>query len=290
MAEGEMNEASFRRMVLVHYKQHGRHSLPWRPTSREATKGKKNQDPYRILVSEVMLQQTQVERVIPFYKNFIKQFPNVKALAQAPLADVLKAWQGLGYNRRAKMLHLAAKKLTCSRSDLEHELESTGDVVVQLETLPGVGHYTARAVAAFAYNEDVILIETNIRTAIIHYFFSRRSDVADTELVEVLKRLLPSGRSREWYSALMDYGAHLKKSGVKLNTKSKHYTKQSKFTGSIREARGAILRELSVKNMSESTLIGLCGQKRRPQMRVALRDLLAEGLVETDSKNYSLAH
>ncbi len=163
------------------------------------------------------------------------------------------------------------------------------NLVSRLEGLSGVGPYTARAVAAFAYNEDVILVETNIRTAVMHHFFSGRSDVADAELVEVLKRLLPSGRSREWYSALMDYGAHLKKSGVKLNSKSKHHTKQSKFTGSLREARGAILRELSVKNMSESNLIGLCGQKRRPQMRTALSALVNEGLVEQRFRSYSLA-
>jgi A/G-specific adenine glycosylase len=229
-----------------------------------------------------MLQQTQVERVIPFYTKFVKKFPTAKKLAEAPLADVLKAWQGLGYNRRAKMLHAAAAFLSLGKLNSPKTVE-------ELEKLSGVGPYTARAVAAFAWNEDVVFVETNIRTALIHHFFSKRSDVEDTELVEVLKRVLPKGKAREWYSALMDYGASLKRSGASHNARSVAYTKQSKFAGSLREARGAILRELAQGSASPGHLIGLLGSSRRVQMRTALRALWDEGLIQKNDKNYTLA-
>ena len=163
------------------------------------------------------------------------------------------------------------------------------DPVAKLEGLPGVGSYTARAIAAFAYNQDVILIETNIRAAIIHHFFSRRSDVEDTELVEVLKRVLPRGKARRWYGALMDYGASLKRAGIPHNDRGRHYKKQSKFAGSLREARGAILRKLSFGSASPGELTGLFGHGRRPQMRTALRALCNERLIEKRGENYTLA-
>jgi A/G-specific adenine glycosylase len=225
-----------------------------------------------------MLQQTQVERVIRFYKNFIKQFPTAKKLTEAPLADVLKAWQGLGYNRRAKMLRAAVKGLA-GREKIS---------VSELEKLPGVGPYTARAVVAFAYNEDVIFIETNIRTAIIHYFFAHKKKVSDTEIEKILIQLLPKGKSREWYSALMDYGAYLKKSGIKLNAQHANYTKQKKFAGSRREARGAILRALAIKSQQGEALLNLLGISRRTQLRSALAALQKEGLIEKRDKKYSL--
>lgn len=264
-----MNVASFRKVVWAHYKKHSRHELPWRPPSLKLLKGKEDETLYHVLVSEIMLQQTQVERVIPFYTKFIKEFSTAKKLAAAPLSDVLKTWQGLGYNRRAKMLHQAAKKLSATRFDL----------VAELEKLPGVGPYTARAVATFAWNEDTVFVETNIRTAVIHHFFPRRSGVTDTELAEVLRQLLPKGKAREWYSALMDYGAYLKKSGVKVNTKSTSYAQQSKFAGSLREARGALLREITKGITSRTHLINLLGPSRRAQMITALKALMKEGLI-----------
>ena len=242
--------------------------MPWRKTH----------DVYKILVSEVMLQQTQVERVIPFYKKFIKQFPTAKKLAAAPLSDVLKTWQGLGYNRRAKMLHSAAKELVATRFDLgDSDLRS--NLVAILEELPGVGPYTARAVAAFAYNQDVIFVETNIRTAVIHHFFQNKKKVADAEIEKILVQALPKGKSREWYSALMDYGAHLKRSGVKLNAKVLHLIKQKPFKGSTREARGAILREFTGGATSRARLTNLLGPSRRTQMKTALAALISEGLI-----------
>ena len=249
----------FRRIVWSYYRKYGRHDLPWRKTH----------DAYKILVSEVMLQQTQVERVIPFYKKFSKQFPTAKKLTAAPLSDVLKTWQGLGYNRRAKMLHAAAKELETRKKFS----------VAELEELPGVGPYTARAVAAFAYNQDVIFVETNIRTAVIHHFFSKKRKVSDMEIEKILLQALPKGKSREWYSALMDYGAHLKRSGVKLNAKVSHLVKQKPFKGSTREARGAILREFTGGATSRARLTNLLGPSRRTQMKTALAALISEGLI-----------
>lgn len=263
-----MTLTKFKALVWRYYRAHGRHNLPWRKTK----------DPYRILVSEVMLQQTQVERVIPLYKKFIKQFPTAKKLAAAPLSAVLKSWQGLGYNRRAKMLQEAARELLMRKIS----------TVPELEALPGVGPYTARAVAAFAYNKDVIFVETNIRTAIIHHFFPKRKKVRDGEIEKILIQVLPKGRAREWYSALMDYGAYLKRSGISHNVRSKKYVKQSKFAGSLREARGAILRELARGAAPPTRLIGLLGVPRRAQMRTALRALWAERLVKKSSENYTL--
>ncbi len=262
--------AEFRTLVWRQYRAHGRHNLPWRHT----------RDLYRILVSEVMLQQTQVERVLPFYTRFIKRFPTARKLAQASLSEVLKSWQGLGYNRRAKMLHAAAKEIWMHKSL----------TVTELEALPGVGPYTARAVSAFAYNADVIFIETNIRTAVIHHFFPNKKEVPDKLIARTLAQVFPKGRAREWYSALMDYGARLKRSGVSHNARSRQYTKQSKFAGSLREARGAILRELIRGTASSSHLGKLFGPTRRAQVHTALEALMREGLVEKEGRErYTLA-
>ena len=192
----------FRRIVWSYYRKYGRHDLPWRKTH----------DAYKILVSEVMLQQTQVERVIPFYKKFSKQFPTAKKLTAAPLSDVLKTWQGLGYNRRAKMLHAAAKELETRKKFS----------VAELEELPGVGPYTARAVAAFASNQDVIFVETNIRTAVIHHFFQNKKKVADAEIEKIANSCKKSkSLSDKLKCAEMVIHSTLKK--IKSDSVCRHY-------------------------------------------------------------------
>jgi A/G-specific adenine glycosylase len=265
----------FRRLVWKHYKEQGRHALPWRNLPAQAG----TKDPYKILVSEVMLQQTQVDRVIPFYNAFLKRFPNLKALAKAPLADVLRAWQGLGYNRRARMLQSAVKETVRGFPKTREGLEE----------LSGVGPYTARAISVFAYGSDEVVIETNIRTAIIHHFFPKKKKVTDGEIEKILAQALPKGKSREWYSALMDYGAHLKRSGVSHNARTKIYTKQSVFKGSLREARGAILRALAQKPQTSKMLANLLGDSRKAQLKQALSALEVEGLVEKGSTKYVLS-
>lgn len=215
---------SFRRIVWAHYKKGGRHDLPWRKT----------RDPYKILVSEMMLQQTQVSRVIPKYTSFLKKFPTARALARASLPEVLREWSGLGYNRRAKYLHDTAREIIMIyhnnfRSALEHPL-------------PGVGPYTKAAVETFAFNMPNALVETNIRTVFIHHFFPHTQQIPDREITVYARKAAEGQDPRRWHWALMDYGAYLKQTGVRNNEKSKHYTKQSKFKGSLREVRGAILK------------------------------------------------
>lgn len=263
-----MTPTKFRALVWKHYRAQGRHDLPWRATH----------DTYKILVSEIMLQQTQVARALLFYADFIKKFPTAKKLAAAPLREVLTSWQGLGYNRRALMLQTAARELSTRKVT----------TVPELETLPGVGPYTARAVAAFAFNEDVIVIETNIRTAVIHHFFPRKKKVSDTEIEKILVEALPKGKAREWYSALMDYGAYLKRSGISHNARSTTHTKQATFAGSLREARGAILRELTKGSRSERQVSGLLGPARSEQVLRALGALCVEGLVQNKTGRYTL--
>ena len=269
-----MTIAQFKKYVWAYYAENGRHDLPWRKTK----------DPYKILVSEIMLQQTQVDRVRPYYKDFIHAFPKVDALADAPLSDVLRMWQGLGYNRRAKMLHEAAKDIvTVQGGKFPKTVES-------LEKLRGVGPYTARAIAAFAYNQDVILIETNVRTVITHHFFNDQKQVGDAEVLALLTKAFPKGegKSREWHAALMDYGAHLKRSGVRINAKNKTYIKQATFDGSRRQARGAIIKALTGGPRKADFLIDLLGFDRREQLQAQLASLTKEGLVELKNGKFQL--
>ncbi|HEX5774430.1 MAG TPA: A/G-specific adenine glycosylase [Candidatus Paceibacterota bacterium] len=266
-----MSPRRFRDLVLTYHREYGRHDLPWRKT----------RDPYRILVSEIMLQQTQVERVVPFYLAFLKKFPTARALASAPLGEVLAAWQGLGYNRRAKMLHDTAKRVAA-----EHGGKVPTDIAA-LEALPGIGPYTARAVAAFAGNADTVFIETNIRTAVTHHFFNKKTKVVDRELLEVLAKAYPKGRAREWYAALMDYGSFLKRSGVRLNARSAGYVRQAPFKGSVREVRGAILKALAGRRQSAAELLSLLPD-RREQLVASLRKLEAEGLVTKQGGEFRL--
>ncbi|KKS85697.1 MAG: A/G-specific adenine glycosylase [Parcubacteria group bacterium GW2011_GWA2_43_11] len=251
------------KVVWTHYKKNGRHTLPWRKTK----------NPYRILVSEIMLQQTQVARVIPKYRVFLKQFPTIQLLATASLRDVLVAWQGLGYNRRAQALHKLAGVV------VEEYMGKMPTGYEVLLGLPGVGPYTASAVCAFAYNVPRPMLETNIRTVFFHHFYADKKQVSDPELLLLADEILDTKNPREWYWALMDYGAFLKESGVRVNSTSKQYTKQSKFKGSDREVRGALLRVLTEgstteKNLQKQTTFSL------EKIQEQLTKLQREGLVQ----------
>ena len=235
------------------YKKEGRGHLPWRTT----------RDPYKILVSEVMLQQTQVSRVIDYYNRWIKKFPTAKALAEAPLSDVLKEWQGLGYNRRGKYLWESAKILS-KKSSGRPSAGTSARLFSQeyFASLPGVGPYTAGAVVAFAFNKPTVFIETNIRTVFLHYFYANVlqntaiAKISDAELLPLVAKALKQSnmQPRDFYAALMDYGSYLKSTGVRTNSKSKHYSKQSKFEGSTRQKRAAKLRKLLAKGASDKQL------------------------------------
>ncbi len=265
-------ETQFSKTVWDFYHTKGRHNLPWRQTK----------DPYRILVSEVMLQQTQVDRVIPKYKEFLRAFPTFGVLAKAPLGAVLEHWQGLGYNRRAKMLHECAKAVV---RDYNGKLPNDE---VRLRELPGIGAYTARAVLAFAFNTAKPLIETNVRTVYIHHFFTDETDVTDTMLLPYIERTLVLDNPRQWYYALMDYGSHLKRTVGNNITKSKHYAKQSTFKGSDRQIRGAIIRALTKeKKLSYRSLLQAV---TFDEMRVAaqLERLSEEGMIIKHGRSYQL--
>ena len=233
----------FRKIVYDYYRNFGR-DLPWRTTD----------NPYEILVSEVMLQQTQVSRVVERYGEFIKRFPDIQSLAKTRLHDVLTVWQGLGYNRRALSLKRLAEIVNatydgCVPAD-----------VASLMQLPGIGNATANAVCAFAFNQPVVLIETNVRTVYIYHFFSTKDIVRDSEIQPLVEKTLDYDNPKHWYNALMDYGVALKKYFPNLGRKSAHYKAQSPFEGSARQVRGAILRAL-VTNSGHTLneLIGAIG-------------------------------
>lgn len=267
-------ETQFVQTVTDFYTIHGRHTLPWRKTK----------DPYKILVSEIMLQQTQVDRVVPKYKVFLKIFPNFRTLAEASLGEVLTQWQGLGYNRRAKMLH------TCAKEVMSTYKGSYPDTFQESIKLPGVGPYTAGAVLAFAFNEPVTIIETNIRTVYIHHFFSKDTDVTDAEILLLVKKTLDTEKPREWYWALMDYGSYLKKEYGSFNSKSKHYIKQSKFKGSDRQIRGAVIRMLTEGTClySRKKLLKKLSHFEDIRIDAQLEKLLKEGMIVKTKQNYHL--
>jgi len=218
---------SFRKTIYTYYDMHGR-DLPWRRT----------RNPYRILVSEIMLQQTQVERVIEKYKEFLAAFPDFPSLAKAPLAKLLRIWSGMGYNRRALSLKSLAQTVV-----EEHQGRLPSDQE-KLLALPGIGKYTAGAVTAFAFNKPIVFIDTNIRRVYIHEFFHDREEIHDDEIMPLLEQTMDAGNPRKWYNALMDYGAMLKREQVNPNRRSAHYTKQSPFENSNRQVRGSILKLL----------------------------------------------
>lgn len=235
--------AAFRRTVRAFYRANPR-PLPWRETA----------DPYAILVSEIMLQQTQVDRVKGKYAAFLALFPDFAALAGAPLQAVLAAWQGLGYNRRAVHLHACAKEVAGRRGGI------LPIAVAELEKLPGIGPYTARAIAAFAFREPTVFIETNIRTVFIHHFFADRQGVKDREIIPLVAATLDRTHPRDWYYALMDYGVMLKKAHANPGRKSAHHVRQSPFRGSNRELRSHILQAiLAAPGVTEDELVALLG-------------------------------
>lgn len=198
-----------------------------------------------------MLQQTQVSRVIEKYELFMRTFPNIESLAQAPLREILGVWQGLGYNRRALVLKRLADTLV---SQFDSKIPANAE---DLKKLPGIGEATANAICAFAFNQPVVFAETNIRSVFIHHFFPEGANIKDAEVLPLVSQTLDSRNPRKWYWALMDYGAALKKNMVNPGRSSAHYQKQSPFKGSNREIRGRILQTL-VKNpkISEDELIG----------------------------------
>lgn len=262
---------SFREKIHAYFATHSR-ELPWRKT----------QDPYKILVSEIMLQQTQVERVIPKYLEFTKLFPDFHALRRASQKDVLAAWQGLGYNRRALALkRLAEIVVTRYEGKLPKDRE-------QLAQLPGIGKTTAGEILAFAFNIPSPFIETNIRRVFIHEFFDGVEGVRDGEILPIVEATLDRKNPREWYWALMDYGSMLKKRVENPNRRSAHYSRQMPFGGSDRRIRGIIVRVLLRKERAtEGELLSESGTDL-PRLRVILSRMAQDGLVKEREGLYSI--
>ena len=248
--------AAFRRFLLSWYDKNKR-DLPWRNTT----------DPYKILVSEVMLQQTQVDRVLPKYRTFLETFPTVEALAKASPADVLKAWSGLGYNRRALYVQQAAQQIL--------EQRTFPQTAEELQQLPGIGAYTSCSILIFAFNADEVAIDTNIRRILIHQF-ALPEDAGQEELLFLAKKLLPSGKSRDWHNALMDYGATVltsKQSGIRP------LSRQSRFQGSRRQYRGAVLKKLVAGKKLTIKELSKVWQKEKRWVEELLGEMEEEGLL-----------
>ena len=281
----------FRREVMEFFREHGR-TFPWRET----------RDPYAVMVSEFMLQQTQTSRVTEKYAAWLERFPTVRSVAQAKLSDVLFLWNGLGYNRRAKFLHEACKRICTEYGGI------VPDDAEKLDALPGIGVYTARAICAFAFGKAEVFVETNIRAVFIHCFFAGEAAdgdgggigtgrgagaalpaVPDSDILPLVEQTLDAEDPRIWYYALMDYGAHLKKTAANPSRKSASYARQSTFRGSLREARGAILRQLS--RQKGGLVLGDIGAGEdidADRLEKAAAGLLAEGLIRKEGARYFL--
>jgi A/G-specific adenine glycosylase len=260
---------AFQREIYQHYDTRGR-DFPWR----------KKLNPYRVLVSEIMLQQTQVERVIGKYREFLDAFPDFAALAKAPLPELLRVWSGLGYNRRA----LALKALALEVVDEHH-----GRLPQSLEkllALPGVGRYTAGAVLAFAFNKPVVFMDTNIRRVYIHEFFHDQENIHDDQLIPLVEETIDAADPRKWYNALMDYGTMIKEQHENPNRKSAHYTRQSPFENSNRQVRGMILKVLVAGTPLSAARIVQRTALDPERVKKNLTQLIAEGFVKKKGRAY----
>ncbi|MBI3685168.1 A/G-specific adenine glycosylase [Candidatus Azambacteria bacterium] len=253
----------FRDIVWRHYHEHGR-ALPWRNTK----------DPYRIVASEIMLQQTQVERVLEKYPIFVRRFPSWKRLARATPAQALAAWQGLGYNRRALALKRIAETVV-----RKYKGKLPKDPAL-LEEFPGIGSATAGSICAFAFNIPVPFIETNIRRAYIHFFFPKKRTVGDDDILPLVKRTVDTHNPREWFWALMDYGSMLgRREKENPNRRSSQYHKQSKFRGSDRQLRGNILTLLIREGMLSHQAIAKKLNEPRARVRKIILSLAKEKFI-----------
>lgn len=261
----------FRGHVWDYHRSH-RRSFVWREIN----------DPYYVFVSEVMLQQTQTGRVVEKFNEFIVQFSSIEVLANASLKQVLQAWQGLGYNRRARFLWCAAQIIV-------RDYNATVPRASQdLEALPGIGCATAGSIAAFAYNVPTVFIETNIRTVYLYFFFNGQIGIHDKQLMPLIEKTVDLTSPREWYYALMDYGVMLKKQSPNPSRASSHHTVQSPFAGSDRQLRGEILRVLLRQSITLASLLDEVSHEANRLQRV-LDQLCREQLVKQVGVLYHIA-
>ncbi|MEN6609904.1 MAG: A/G-specific adenine glycosylase [Methanoregulaceae archaeon] len=269
----DLSVEEFRDRIRKFYRKHKR-PMPWRETD----------DPYAILVSEIMLQQTQVPRVMQKYGEFLAAFPGFPELAASSLPDLLNVWQGMGYNRRA----IALRKIAGIVMD-EYAGKLPRDPEI-LATFPGIGPATASSVAAFAFNAPVVFIETNIRRVFIHCFFADREEVRDSEIEPLVAAALDKNNPREWYWALMDFGTHLRNTQENPNRRSAHYTKQSKFEGSRRQVRGRILKELLAHPGRDEHELADAIDAQGEILEEILLDLANEGFITRENNKVTIVN
>jgi A/G-specific adenine glycosylase len=264
--------------TVWNYYTHNKRVMPWRELADESDliRG------YRVFVSEVMLQQTQVNRVIDKYNLWMERWPTIDAFVNATLADVLVMWSGLGYNRRAKYLYESLQALhKVYGGKIPSDVET-------LQTLPGIGPNTAAAVIVYTYNKPVPFIETNIRTVYLHSFFAESEEkITDKEITILVEQTLDQDNPREWFYALMDYGAYLKKNhGNKLH-KSLAHKQQSTFNGSKRQVRGKVIKLLT--NLQYININELALEIPDDRLEGVIQGLVSEGLIiKQDAYTYTL--
>jgi A/G-specific adenine glycosylase len=265
MLPNAMIVARFQKRILTWYSQNKR-ELPWRHTT----------DPYAILVSEIMLQQTQVDRVIPYYLRFLKKYPDFKSLSTANTHDLLTLWSGLGYNNRVLRLQRLSKVIVeqfLGRFPIDED---------KLLSLPGIGSYTAAAILAFAYNKKAAVIDTNVRRVLIHEL-KLDINITTEELKKIALLTVPGGKSRIWYNALMDYGA-LHMTARKTGIKQVH--KQSRFEGSERQIRGQILKHL-IRN-GNTSFKTLKKWYDHPRLDIILAQMEKDGILRQNKTTVEL--
>jgi len=238
--------------------------------------------PYRVVVSEIMLQQTGVERVRERYEPFVRLLPDFASLASMSLRDIMEAWQGLGYNRRALLLkRLAGVVMERHSGELPRDRES-------LLALPGVGEATAGAIMAFAFNMPAAFIETNIRRVFIHRFFADHTRVSDRQIMPLVEAALDRSNPRDWYYALMDYGSVLGRTGQNPNRRSAHYSRQAPFPDSDRKARGEIISLLLKKGFAAIDDITCATGHDKDRLASVLHTMIRDGLIVQDDGNYRI--
>jgi A/G-specific adenine glycosylase len=264
--------SDFRDIVWDYYRDHGR-TMPWRD----------GPSPYNVLVSEFMLQQTQVSRVIVKFNEFIAEWPDWQSLASAAQSEVVRVWKGLGYNRRALWLHAVAGRVV---TDFDGELPSDES---DLTSFRGIGPNSAGAVQAYAFNKPVVFIETNIRRVFIHHFFPDEEGVHDKDILSLVEQAVDHEHPREWYWALMDYGSYLSTQVVNPNRRSRHYSRQAAFAGSLRQLRGLLLEYLLTKPESLDRLERSFEGFDEAQVRAALSGLREDGFLEVVGGCYCMA-
>ncbi len=247
--------------------------MPWRDTS----------DPYRILVSEIMLQQTPVARVLPKYRRFLERWPDVESLAAASLREVLDAWRGLGYYRRGRALLDIARRVVDRYGGRIPRTET------ELKTFPSVGDATAAAVMSFAYSVPVLYLETNIRGVYIYFFFHDRVLVPDRRIKSIAEAALDRDDPRGWHYALMDYGAMLKRRVANPGRRSAGHARQRPYEGSDRQVRGRILARLIENGECRIDLLVRDLPFERSRIETCARRLAAEGLIAERSDRYRIA-